>query len=54
VRIAEIRRAVRTPLMADESVRGEVSLMEIIRFEAVDIVKVKVMKQGPGSCARSG
>jgi muconate cycloisomerase len=44
--LAEIRRAVRTPLMADESVQDEASLMEIIRLEAVDIVKVKVMKQG--------
>ena len=44
--LAEIRRAVRTPLMADESVRDEVSLMELIRLEAADIVKVKVMKQG--------
>jgi L-alanine-DL-glutamate epimerase-like enolase superfamily enzyme len=44
--LAEIRRAVRTPLMADESVRDEASLMEIIRLEAADIVKVKVMKQG--------
>jgi L-alanine-DL-glutamate epimerase-like enolase superfamily enzyme len=44
--LAEIRRAVRTPLMADESVEDETSLMEIIRREAADIVKVKVMKQG--------
>jgi muconate cycloisomerase len=44
--LAEIRRAVRTPLMADESVRDEASLMEIIRLGAADIVKVKVMKQG--------
>jgi muconate cycloisomerase len=44
--LAEIRRAVRTPLMADESVRDEASLMEIVRLGAADIVKVKVMKQG--------
>jgi L-Ala-D/L-Glu epimerase / N-acetyl-D-glutamate racemase len=44
--LAAIRRAVRTPLMADESVQDEASLMEIIRCGAADIVKVKVMKQG--------
>lgn len=44
--LAEIRRAVRTPLMADESVADEASLMQIIRLGAADIVKVKVMKQG--------
>jgi len=44
--LAEIRRAVRTPLMADESVQDETALMEIIRLDAADIVKVKVMKQG--------
>ena len=44
--LAEIRRAVRTPLMADESVQDEASLMDIIRRGAADIVKVKVMKQG--------
>ena len=44
--LAAIRRAVRTPLMADESVQDETSLLEIIRLEAADIVKVKVMKQG--------
>src|SRR5207248_4487573 len=32
--------------MADESVTGPASLIEIIRREAADIVKVKVMKQG--------
>ena len=44
--LAEIRRRVRTPLMADESVQDEASLMSIIRQQAADIVKVKVMKQG--------
>ncbi len=44
--LAEIRRRVRTPLMADESVEDEASLMSIIRQDAADIVKVKVMKQG--------
>ncbi len=31
--LAEIRRAVRTPVMADESVQDETALMEIIRLE---------------------
>jgi len=44
--LAEIRRAIGIPLMADESVTGPASLIDIIRHEAADIVKVKVMKQG--------
>ena len=44
--LADIRRAIGIPLMADESVTGPASLMEIIRRGAADIVKVKVMKQG--------
>jgi muconate cycloisomerase len=44
--LAEIRRATRVPLMADESVTDPASLIEIVRREAADLVKVKVMKQG--------
>jgi muconate cycloisomerase len=44
--LAAIRRAIGIPLMADESVTGPASLVEIIRREAADIVKLKVMKQG--------
>ncbi|MGH7403481.1 MAG: mandelate racemase/muconate lactonizing enzyme family protein [Candidatus Rokuibacteriota bacterium] len=44
--LAEIRRRIGIPLMADESVTGPASLVEIIRREAADLVKVKVMKQG--------
>lgn len=44
--LARIRRGIRIPLMADESVTGPASLIEIIRREAADYVKVKVMKQG--------
>jgi muconate cycloisomerase len=44
--LAEIRRGIGIPLMADESVSGPPSLVEIIRREAADLVKVKVMKQG--------
>jgi muconate cycloisomerase len=44
--LAKIRRAIRIPLMADESVTGPASLLDIIRREAADYVKVKAMKQG--------
>ncbi len=44
--LARIRRQIGIPLMADESVTGPASLIDIIRSEAADIVKVKVMKQG--------
>jgi muconate cycloisomerase len=44
--LAEIRGAIGIPLMADESVTGPASLIEIIRLQAADLVKVKVMKQG--------
>jgi muconate cycloisomerase len=44
--LAQIRRGIGIPLMADESVTGPASLIEIIRREAADFVKVKVMKQG--------
>jgi L-alanine-DL-glutamate epimerase-like enolase superfamily enzyme len=44
--LAEIRRGIGVPLMADESVTGPASLVDIIRRQAADIVKVKVMKQG--------
>jgi L-alanine-DL-glutamate epimerase-like enolase superfamily enzyme len=44
--LAEIRRGIGIPLMADESVAGPQSLIEIIRRDAADIVKLKVMKQG--------
>jgi muconate cycloisomerase len=44
--LARIRRAVEVPVMADESVSDPASLVDIIRREAADIVKLKVMKQG--------
>ncbi len=44
--LARIRRGIRIPLMADESVVGPASLIDIIRRDAADLVKVKVMKQG--------
>lgn len=44
--LARIRRQSPIPIMADESVRDARSVMEIIRLEAADLIKVKVMKQG--------
>jgi L-Ala-D/L-Glu epimerase len=44
--LARLRRRIAIPLMADESVSGPASLVEIIRREAADLVKLKVMKQG--------
>ena len=44
--LAEIHDRIDIPLMADESVTSPASLIEIIRRQAADIVKVKVMKQG--------
>ena len=44
--LARIRRAIGIPLMADESVTDPAALVEIIRLEAADLVKLKVMKQG--------
>jgi L-alanine-DL-glutamate epimerase-like enolase superfamily enzyme len=44
--LAAIRRQITIPLMADESVTSPASLIDIIKREAADIVKVKVMKQG--------
>lgn len=44
--LARIRRASPIPIMADESVRDAETLLELIRLEAADLIKVKVMKQG--------
>ena len=44
--LARIRRESPVPIMADESVQDTRSVMEIIRLEAADLIKVKVMKQG--------
>ena len=44
--LARVRRASTIPIMADESVRDGRSVIEIIRHEAADLIKVKVMKQG--------
>ena len=44
--LARLRRRIGIPLMADESVSSPAALVEIIRREAADLVKLKVMKQG--------
>jgi muconate cycloisomerase len=44
--LAEVRRHSRIPIMADESVHRPESLVQIIKQEAADLVKLKVMKQG--------
>jgi len=44
--LARVRRAIDIPVMADEAIEGLDTLVSVIRLEAADIVKVKVMKQG--------
>lgn len=44
--MARVRKSTSIPIMADESVLDHASLIRIIKAEAADIVKVKVMKQG--------
>jgi L-Ala-D/L-Glu epimerase len=44
--LARVRAAIGVPLMADESVSDAGALVEIIRRNAADLVKLKVMKQG--------
>ena len=44
--LAELRRSVDIPIMADECVTDYCSLLEVIKREAADIVKLKIMKQG--------
>ncbi|MFQ5842076.1 MAG: mandelate racemase/muconate lactonizing enzyme family protein [Thermodesulfobacteriota bacterium] len=44
--MARVRMAVDIPVMADESILEPQSLIEVIKREAAEIVKVKVMKQG--------
>jgi muconate cycloisomerase len=45
-RVRKEANAVGVPIMADESVLDHASLIRIIKADAADIVKVKVMKQG--------
>jgi muconate cycloisomerase len=45
-RVRKAANAVGLPIMADESVLDHASLIRIIKADAADLVKVKVMKQG--------
>lgn len=44
--MAKVRQAVGIPIMADESIIDHESLIRVIKEDAADIVKLKVMKQG--------
>ncbi|HSI57759.1 MAG TPA: enolase C-terminal domain-like protein [Ideonella sp.] len=44
--MARVRQAIGIPVMADESITDHASLIEVIRADCADIVKLKVMKQG--------
>lgn len=44
--MARVRSAIGVPVMADESVTDHASLIEVIRAQSADLVKLKVMKQG--------
>ena len=44
--LARVRQAIGIPVMADESIVDHKSLIDVIRADAADVVKLKVMKQG--------
>lgn len=44
--MARVRQAIGIPVMADESITDHASLVDVIRADCADIVKLKVMKQG--------
>lgn len=44
--LAAVRNAIGIPIMADEAVTDHQSLIDVIRADCADIVKLKVMKQG--------
>ena len=46
VGMAKVRSSVGIPIMADESIIDHESLIAVIKHDAADIVKLKVMKQG--------
>jgi L-alanine-DL-glutamate epimerase-like enolase superfamily enzyme len=51
--MARVRREAGIPIMADESIVDHASLIAVIKAEAADIVKLKVMKQGGFHRARA-
>lgn len=44
--LAEIRRNTRTPIMADESCFNMEDLLQLIEYEAVDLINLKLLKSG--------
>jgi muconate cycloisomerase len=44
--MARVRRGIGVPVMADESITDHASLIDVVRADCADIVKLKVMKQG--------
>lgn len=44
--LAMVRQAISTPIMADEAITDHQSLINVIRADCADIVKLKIMKQG--------
>ena len=44
--MAKVRAAIGIPVMADESITDHASLIDVIRGNCADLVKLKVMKQG--------
>jgi len=44
--MARVRRKIAIPIMADEAILGPETLFAVIKTEAADMVKLKVMKQG--------
>ena len=44
--MSRVRQAIGIPVMADESIIDHDSLIQVIKKDAADIVKLKVMKQG--------
>ena len=44
--LAQVRKAIGIPIMADESITDHQSLIDVIRANAADVVKLKIMKQG--------
>lgn len=44
--LADVRRKVTVPVMADESLHGMEEFLEIVRLEAADVLNIKLMKCG--------
>lgn len=44
--MARVRQSIGIPVMADESITDHASLIDVVRADCADLVKLKVMKQG--------